>query len=121
MCIPFYSSYHTQIARKGSIKFTREALKEQGVVSYVKKRVTREGLTLMKCQGIGMVLCADHAKVVCMKVLVNSSLSVNGNDVLALSSTLKRDIRMNNVGAMLSGGPFNVKVRIPPSFSTHSF
>lgn len=100
-----------QIARKGDIKFTRQGLKEQGIGRFLKKTVTREGLNIMKCQGIGTVLCADFAKVICVKHLHNSSISVNGNDVLALSPSLATDIRMNKGASILSGGPFNIRVR----------
>lgn len=76
----------------------------------MKKALTGEGMKLVKAEGIGRLYCADESKVVCVLELVNQSLFVNGNDVLALSGSLQYDIKFLKSAGMLSGGLFNIKV-----------
>lgn len=76
----------------------------------MKKKVTGEGMKLVKCEGDGKVFVADEDKIVSVVELRGESLSLNGNDVLALSSTLKYDIKLMKGAGALAGGLFNVKV-----------
>jgi uncharacterized protein (AIM24 family) len=65
----------------------------------------------MKMEGNGRVWLADRNKRVHVLELAGESLCVNGNDLLALQSTLDWDIVMlKSVAGALSGGLFNVQL-----------
>lgn len=100
----------SMVARRGNVKFTRQGLGEQGFSKLMKKAVTGEGMKLVRCEGQGKVFCADMGKSVSIVQLSNESLSVNGNDVLAMSSTLKHDIKLMKGAGMMAGGLFNVRI-----------
>lgn len=78
----------------------------------MKKKLTGEGMKLVKCEGVGKVFVADNDKVVSVVHLQNESLSLNGNDVLAFSGSLKYDIKFMKNAGILAGGLFNVRVRL---------
>lgn len=99
----------SMIARRGNIKFTRQGVGEQGFRKLAKKALTGEGVKLAKAEGRGKVFCADQGKKVVIVNLQNERMFINGNDVLALSSTVKYDIKMMRGGSM-AGGLFNVAV-----------
>ncbi len=68
------------------------------------------GITFVKCEGKGKVLVADRGKVISIMQLNGESLSVNGNDVLAMSGSLKYDIKLIHPAGMLAGGLFNCRI-----------
>lgn len=96
-------------------------MKDQGFGKVMKKALTGEGIKLMKCEGVGKVFCAEFGKTVCVIEMNGESLSINGNDVLAMSGSLKYDIKFVKSAAMLAGGLFNVRVRFPSFFPAHPF
>ncbi len=99
------------IAYTGNIQFKKQGSMEQGLGSMFKKMVTGEGMTMMRAEGNGALFCADQGKRIQIIQLNNESISVNGNDVLALEETLTYEIkRMKSGGAMLAGGLFNMRI-----------
>lgn len=105
------------MARRGQITLTRQGMREQGVGKMVKKAFTGEGMKLVKVEGAGKLYCAEHGKVVSVLELNNESISINGNDVLALSASLQYDIKFAKGASMLAGGLFNVRVCCDVGFS----
>ena len=101
----------SMIARKGDIRFTRQGVLEQGLGNLLKKAISGEGLHLMKVEGKGRVYLADVGKKIMLLRLQGESICVNGNDVLALESTVSNEIKMmRRAAGMLSGGLFNVRL-----------
>ena len=57
------------------------------------------------------MFCADTGKKVTVLQLQDEAVFVNGNDLLALESTLQYDIKMlKKIAAMAAGGLFNVRI-----------
>jgi uncharacterized protein (AIM24 family) len=100
----------SMVARRGNVKFTRQGIAEQGLSKLIMKNLTGEGMKLVKCEGQGKVFCADQGKTVSVVQLNNESVSVNGNDVLALSGSLNYDITLMAGAGMAAGGLFNCRV-----------
>jgi uncharacterized protein (AIM24 family) len=106
-----YAKAGAMVAYRGDVKFSRKGMLEDGVGKLLKKAVSGEGMTLMKMEGNGRVYLADSNKRVHLLNLVGESLCVNGNDLLALQSSLEWDIVMlRSVAGALSGGLFNVQI-----------
>ncbi len=106
-----YAKAGAMIAYRGDVKFSRKGVLEDGVGRMLKKAVTGEGMTLMKMEGNGRVYLADKGKRVHVLEMAGESLCVNGNDLLALQSTLDWDIVMiKSVAGALAGGLFNVQI-----------
>ena len=106
-----YAKAGAMIAYRGDVKFSRKSALEDGVGKLLKKAVTGEGMTLMKMEGNGRVYLADKGKRVHVLDLAGESLCVNGNDLLALQSTLDWDIVMiRSMAGALAGGLFNVQI-----------
>lgn len=100
----------SMIAYHGQIKFERERLLEQGLGNMFKKALTGEGAALMKAQGQGKLYLADNGKRVLILELQNDALVVNGNDLLAMETSIQHEVKMmKKVAGMLSGGLFNVR------------
>lgn len=102
----------SMVAYTGSVKFTREGVLEHGLGRLLKKAVTGEGMTLMRCEGAGRVYLADRGKRVQVLKLDNETVFVNGNDLLAMQDGLDWDITMmRRVSTMfVAGGLFNVRI-----------
>jgi uncharacterized protein (AIM24 family) len=106
-----YAKAGAMVAYRGEVKFSRKGVLEDGVGKLFKKALTGEGMTLMKMEGNARVYLADKNKRVHVLQLQGESLCVNGNDLLALQSTLEWDIVMlKSVAGALSGGLFNVQI-----------
>lgn len=106
-----YAKAGAMVAYRGDVKFSRKGTLEDGLTKFLKKAVTGEGMTLMKMEGNGRVYLADRNKRVHVLNLQGESLCVNGNDLLALQSTLAWDIVMlRSVAGALAGGLFNVQI-----------
>lgn len=106
-----YAKAGAMVAYRGDVKFSRKGVLEDGVGKLFKKALTGEGMTLMKMEGNGRVYLADKNKRVHLLNLAGESLCVNGNDLLALQSTLEWDIVMlKSVAGALAGGLFNVQI-----------
>ncbi len=98
------------IAYTGQVRFEREGALEGGLSKFIKKKLTGEGAPLMKMEGQGRVYLADRGKKITLLRLDGESLSVNGNDLLAMEDGVSWDIEMMRGGGMASGGLFNVKL-----------
>lgn len=100
------------VAYKGNVTFQREGIMEQGIERLIKKQFTGEGTTLMKATGQGKVYVADYSKQITILDLTEDALVVNGNDLLAMSSNLKWDIKLaRKISSVLAGGLFNVEIQ----------
>jgi len=101
----------SMVAYVGHVDFKREGLLSKGLGGLLKKAISGEGTSLMHASGTGKLYLADEGKKVKIIKLQNESIFVNGNDVLALESTIKNDIKMlKSVAGMMSGGLFQVKL-----------
>ncbi len=106
-----YSKAGAMIAYRGDIKFSRKGALEDGLGKMFKKAFTGEGMTLMKMEGQGRIYLADRGKRVHVLQLQDESICVNGNDMLALESSLDADITMiKSIAGMMAGGLFNVRI-----------
>lgn len=100
----------TMVARRGNVKFSRQSTKEQGWKTVMTKVFSGDGITLVKCEGKGKVFVADTGKMVSIVQLRGESLSVNGNDVLAMSSGLRYNIKFMPGDGVMSAGLFNCRI-----------
>ncbi|MEO0414697.1 MAG: AIM24 family protein [Verrucomicrobiota bacterium] len=99
------------VAYRGDVKFTREGMLDQGVGNLLKKAVSSEGASLSKAKGRGQVYLADMGKKIIILSLAGEDIIVNGNDLLAFEPAVKYEIKMmKKLGAMLSGGLFNIRL-----------
>lgn len=94
------------VAWQGNVEF---AFQGAGAKRMVKKMVTGEDLQLMKVSGQGDVFFADFAAEVHILSLENDSITVNGANVLAFSSSLSWDLRrVKGMGCVAGQGLFNI-------------
>lgn len=106
-----WSKAGAMVARKGNIRFTRQGILEQGLATLFKKTISGEGMRLMKIEGQGRAYLADVGKKITLLRLQGESIYVNGNDVLAMESTIEHEIKlMRSAASMISGGLFNVRL-----------
>lgn len=102
----------SMVAYRGNVKFTREAVLQQGLGAALKKAVTGEGAQLTKAEGQGKVYLADSGKKIFILDISGSSMFVNGSDLLAMQDTVNYQVKMmKRVTAIVSGGLFNVLVQ----------
>ena len=107
---PVWAKLGSMIAYTGQVRFERESVFEGGMKKFFKKKLTGEGTPLMKMEGQGSVYLADHRKKITLLRLEGESLSVNGNDLLAMEPGIDWDIELLRGGGMTAGGLFNVKL-----------
>ncbi|MCA0338009.1 MAG: AIM24 family protein [Actinobacteria bacterium] len=99
----------SMVAYQGDVRFTKQS---SGLGRMFKSAVTGEGVSMMTCSGSGELFVADSASEVQVMYLENDALSVNGNNVLAFSSSIQWDIqRIQARGAAMTGGLYNVSLR----------
>lgn len=102
----------SMVAYRGNVKFTREAVLQQGLGAAFKKALTGEGAQLTKAEGQGKVYLADAGKKIFILDVSGSSMFVNGSDLLAMEPTVTYEVRMmRKITAMVAGGLFNVLVQ----------
>ncbi len=112
----------SMISYRGTVKFVREGILEQGIGNLLKKTVTGEGARLTKVEGQGQVYLADSGKKITILNLNGEEIFINGNDILAFEESISYEIKMmKKVSAMLSGGLFNVRLQGTGmvAFTTH--
>jgi uncharacterized protein (AIM24 family) len=98
------------VAYQGDVRFENKG--SGGLGKMFKAAVTGEGVDMMQCTGQGELFVAEHAAEIQLMYLENDSLSVNGNNVLAFSSSIEWDIhRIQARGAAMTGGLYNVSLR----------
>jgi len=102
----------SMVAYRGNVKFTREAILQQGLGAALKKAVTGEGAQLTKAEGQGKVYLADGGKKIFILDISGTSMFVNGSDLLAMQDCVNYEVKMmKRVTAIVSGGLFNVLVQ----------
>lgn len=107
---PVWAKTGSMVAYQGDVRFQNKG--SGGLNKMLKKAVTGEGVDMMECTGQGELFVADRAAEIQLFYLENDLVSVNGNNVLAFSSSIEWDIhRLQARGGMLAGGLFNVSLR----------
>jgi uncharacterized protein (AIM24 family) len=112
----------SMISYRGTVKFTREKILEQGIGNLLKKSISGEGTRLTKAEGQGQVYLADSGKKITILSLNNESIIVNGNDLLAFEPSINYKISMmRKMSSMIAGGLFNVRLEGSGmvAFTTH--
>lgn len=105
---PFMAKQGSMVAYQGNVDF---AYQGGGAAKFLKKAITGEGLSLMAVSGQGDVFLADTGKHVHILKINNGGLSVNGQAVLAFSSSLDWNVERVKGGSMAAGGLFNTTLR----------
>jgi len=105
---PFLARQGAMVAYQGPVQFT---YKGGGAAKFLKKAVTGEGLSLMRVEGQGDVFLADSEKQVHILQLDDAGISINGNSVLAFSSSLDWNVERVKGGSIVAGGLFNTTLR----------
>ena len=107
---PVWAKTGSMVAYQGDVRFENKGA--GGLGKMFKQAVTGEGVDMMQATGNGELFLADQAADIQVLYLENDSLSVNGNNVLAFSSSIEWDIhRVQARGGMMAGGLFNVSLR----------
>ena len=107
---PVWARTGSMVAHQGDVRFENKG--SGGLGKMFKAAVTGEGVDMMQCSGQGELFVADLASEVQVMYLENDAVSVNGNNVLAFSSSIEWDIhRVQARGAAMTGGLYNVALR----------
>ncbi|MEI2827248.1 MAG: AIM24 family protein [Dermatophilaceae bacterium] len=107
---PVWARTGSMVAYQGDVRF--ENTGSGGLNKMLKSAVTGEGVKVMRCTGSGELFVADLASEIQVFYLENDMVSVNGNNVLAFSSSIEWDIhRVQARGGMMAGGLYNVSLR----------
>jgi uncharacterized protein (AIM24 family) len=107
---PVWARTGSMVAYQGDVRFQNKG--SGGLGKMFKQAVTGEGVDMMQCTGSGELFVADMASEVQVMYLENDSISVNGNNILAFSSSIDWDIhRIQARGAAMTGGLYNVSLR----------
>jgi uncharacterized protein (AIM24 family) len=107
---PVWAKTGSMVAYQGDVKFQNTG--SGGMGKWLKKAMTGEGVDMMQCTGQGELFVADLASEIQILYLENDSISVNGANVLAFSSSIEWDIhRIQAKGAAMTGGLYNVSLR----------
>jgi uncharacterized protein (AIM24 family) len=100
----------SMVAYQGDVRFQNKGA--GGLGKMLKAKATGEGVDMMECTGQGELFVANQASDIQIIYLDNDALSVNGANVLALSSSIEWDIhRIQARGAAMTGGLYNVALR----------
>ena len=107
---PVWAKTGSMVAYQGDVRFENKG--SGGVGKFLKQAATGEGVKMMQCTGAGELFVADMASEIQVMYLENDAVSVNGNSVLAFSSSIEWDIhRIQARGAAMTGGLYNVSLR----------
>jgi uncharacterized protein (AIM24 family) len=107
---PVWAKSGSMVAYQGDVRFENKG--SGGLGKMFKAAVTGEGVAMMQCTGQGELFVADNAAEVQVMYLENDSISVNGKNILAFSSSIDWDIqRIQARGAAMTGGLYNVVLR----------
>jgi uncharacterized protein (AIM24 family) len=107
---PVWAKTGSMVAYQGDVRFENKG--SGGVGKWLKQQMTGEGVDMMQCTGQGELFVADLASEIQVIYLENDAISVNGNNVLAFSSSIEWDIhRIQARGAAMTGGLYNVSLR----------
>ena len=107
---PVQAKTGSMVAYQGDVRFQNKG--SGGLGKMFKKAMTGEGVDMMECTGTGELFVADLASEIQVMYLENDAISVNGNNILAFSSSIEWDIhRVQARGAAMTGGLYNVSLR----------
>lgn len=107
---PVQAKTGSMVAYQGDVRFQNKG--SGGLGKMFKSAMTGEGVKMMECTGTGELFVAEEAADVQVIYLENDAVSVNGNNVLAFSSSIQWDIhRIQARGAAMTGGLYNVSLR----------
>jgi uncharacterized protein (AIM24 family) len=107
---PVWAKTGSMVAYQGDVRFENKGA--GGIGKMFRAAVTGEGVDMMQCTGQGELFVAEQAAEVQVMYLENDSISVNGANVLAFSSSIDWDIhRVQARGAAMTGGLYNVSLR----------
>lgn len=107
---PVQAKTGSMVAYQGDVRFQNRG--SGGLGKMFKSAMTGEGVKMMECTGSGELFVAEEAADVQVMYLENDAVSVNGNNVLAFSSSIQWDIhRIQARGAAMTGGLYNVSLR----------
>jgi uncharacterized protein (AIM24 family) len=107
---PVWARTGSMVCYQGEITFANKG--SGGLGKMFRAAVTGEGVDMMQCTGQGELFVADEAAEIQVMYLENDSISVNGANVLAFSSSIAWDIHRVEVrGAVVTGGLYNVSLR----------
>jgi uncharacterized protein (AIM24 family) len=104
---PVLARQGSMVAYQGNVEFDYES---SGAAKFLKKAVTGEGVSLMRCSGQGELFLAEQAADVHIIHLEGAGLTVNGKNILAFEASLKWDIVRVQGAAMGAGGLFNTQL-----------
>jgi uncharacterized protein (AIM24 family) len=97
------------IAQYGNIRMVRESPWRQGLKTFLKQKMTPEEVEVMRMEGTGVVYLSRGTRYVQVFSVVNESVCVNGNDLLAFGVGIEWDIKlMRRLSSISAGGFFNV-------------
>jgi uncharacterized protein (AIM24 family) len=107
---PVWARTGSMVGYQGDIRFENKGA--GGLGKMFKQAMTGEGVDLMQCTGQGELFIADQASEIQVIYLQDDAISVNGNNILAFSSSIEWDIhRIQARGAAMTGGLYNVSLR----------
>jgi len=107
---PVWAKSGSMVAYQGDVRFENKG--SGGVGKWLKQQMTGEGVDMMQCTCQGELFVADLASEIQVIYLENDAISVNGNNILAFSSSIEWDIhRIQARGAAMTGGLYNVSLR----------
>jgi len=98
----------SMVAFQGQIDFDYEG---SGAAKFLKKAMTGEGVSLMRCRGQGELFLADAGYQVHIINLDGAGLTVNGKNILAFEPSLAWDIERVKGAGMAAGGLFNTRLQ----------
>lgn len=102
----------SMVAYEGQVQFKSAGFGGgDGLMAGLKRKATGESLTLMECQGSGVVYFALDAQDITLVDLANDTLQVESRQLLAMAGDLRTDIRFAGVrGATTGQGLFTTTV-----------
>jgi uncharacterized protein (AIM24 family) len=104
----FFARKGAMVAYQGGVNFDAQY---QGWGEHLTRRITGEGLNLMRVSGSGTVFLANQAQDVHVLDLTGDGLTVDGNNVLAFERSLRWDlVRIDSQVAVAGAGAYNIEL-----------
>ena len=102
----------SMVAYEGQVQFKSAGFGGgDGLMAGIKRKATGESLSLMECQGNGVVYFALDAQDITLVDLNNDTLQVESRQLLAMAGNLRTDIKFAGVrGATTGQGLFTTTV-----------
>lgn len=104
----FFARKGAMVAYQGAVNFDSQY---QGWGQHIMRRITGEGLNLMKVSGTGTVFLANQAQDVHVVELTGDGFTVDGNNVLAFETSLRWDlVRIDSQVQVAGAGSYNIEL-----------